>query len=293
MMKEQKDIIAKILDRAPERDREVGKPEELPNMMAALSNRIEKFVFDPDADMSFSKWFSRYKEVFSEDAKQLTESNKVRLFCEKLDSMTFEKYQRHVLPEDVSQIGFNATIEALKQLFDYKTSLFTTRYSASMDFWLEITARSGDQAKINRDSGQRAQGRKKRIFARVASRMRDFLSLRRDSEIVAGGTKLVEAAMIQTQKQNECWNCGGKHYARQCKSKPWFCKKCRKTGHREKFCDSLREKKPDVQEEKTKKMRSSDRESKGEERLQEDKFEQLGLRTRRLKQTVPACTSMQ
>ncbi|KAK6027555.1 hypothetical protein OSTOST_06414 [Ostertagia ostertagi] len=46
---------------------------------------------------SFSKWFSRYKEVFSEDAKQLTEVNKVRLLCEKLDSLTFEKYQRHCL----------------------------------------------------------------------------------------------------------------------------------------------------------------------------------------------------
>uniref|UniRef100_A0A0N4X3B4 Protein C10 n=1 Tax=Haemonchus placei TaxID=6290 RepID=A0A0N4X3B4_HAEPC len=57
MMKEQRDIIAKIMDRAPERDG-AAKPEEqvtLPNVMAALSNRIEKFIFDPDADMSFSK----------------------------------------------------------------------------------------------------------------------------------------------------------------------------------------------------------------------------------------------
>ncbi|PIO73746.1 hypothetical protein TELCIR_04278 [Teladorsagia circumcincta] len=130
-MKEQRDIIAKIIDRVAEPGQERAKPEEqsnFPNVMAALSNRIEKFVFDPDADMSFSRWFSRYKDVFSEDAKQLSESNKVRLLCEKLDSMAFEKYQRHVLPTDVSQIGFDVTIEALKQLFDYKTSLFTTRY---------------------------------------------------------------------------------------------------------------------------------------------------------------------
>ncbi|VDO58908.1 unnamed protein product [Haemonchus placei] len=108
MMKEQRDIIAKIIDRGPEHDQGAAKPEEqvtLPTMMAALSNRIKKLIFDPDADMSFSKWFSRYKEVISEDAKQLTETNRVRLLCERLDSVIFDKY--HVLPRNVFQIGFN------------------------------------------------------------------------------------------------------------------------------------------------------------------------------------------
>ncbi|PIO66676.1 zinc knuckle [Teladorsagia circumcincta] len=267
--------------------------------MAALSKRIEKFVFDPDADISFSRWFSRYKEVFSEDAKQLTESKKVRLLCEKLDSVTFEKYQRHVLPKDVSQIGFDETIEALKQLFDYKTSLFTTRYQclklekSDAEDYLTYTGRVNEfceKAKIHEldsdgikcllwifglKSQQEAEIRQRLIaildrehkagrsvsLHELHQECENFLSLRRDSEIVAGGTKLVEAAMIQNQKQTECWNCGGKHYARQCKSKPWFCKKCRKTGHKEKFCDSVREKKPD-EDEKTKKTQSSNREKK-------------------------------
>ncbi|KAK5972591.1 hypothetical protein GCK32_007695 [Trichostrongylus colubriformis] len=57
MMKEQRDIIAMIMDRAPQRDERAVKLEEqvtLPSLMAALSNRIEKFIFDLDADMSFS-----------------------------------------------------------------------------------------------------------------------------------------------------------------------------------------------------------------------------------------------
>ena len=66
---------------------------EIPNMMSALSNRIEKFNFDPEADECFSKWYARYKEVFVEDAKQLPESARVRLLCEKLDKECFEKYQ--------------------------------------------------------------------------------------------------------------------------------------------------------------------------------------------------------
>ncbi|XGW20242.1 hypothetical protein V3C99_003783, partial [Haemonchus contortus] len=304
MMKEQRDIIAKIMDRAPERDQGAAKPKEqvtLPNVMAALSNRIEKFIFDPDADMSFSKWFSRYKEVFSEDAKQLTETNRVRLLCERLDSVIFDKYQRHVLPRDVSQIGFDETVEALKLLFDHKTSLFTTRYQClkleknDAEDYLTYTGRVNEfceKAKIhelNSDgikcllwnfglkSQQEADIRQRLIaildrehkagrsvsLHELHQECENFLSPRRDSEIVAGCTKTVEATTVENRKEIECWNCGGKHYARQCKSKPWFCKKCRKTGHKEKFCDILQQKKPGPQGERTKKMRNSNREGKG------------------------------
>ncbi|KIH69314.1 hypothetical protein ANCDUO_00342 [Ancylostoma duodenale] len=100
----------------------------VPNVMSALSNRIEKIVLDPETDMAFSKWYARYKDVFVEDAMQLTESARVRLLCEKLDSETFERYQRHDLPKEVTAIGFEETVQTLKQLFDVKTSEFTMRY---------------------------------------------------------------------------------------------------------------------------------------------------------------------
>ncbi|KAK5976310.1 hypothetical protein GCK32_004449 [Trichostrongylus colubriformis] len=96
--------------------------------MAALSKRIEKFVFDADVEMGFSIWYSRYKEVFTEDARQLPEPARVRLLCEKLDNVTFEKYQRHVLPRNVSDIGYQNTVDNLKQLFDFKASEFTAKY---------------------------------------------------------------------------------------------------------------------------------------------------------------------
>ncbi|KAK6053590.1 hypothetical protein COOONC_08903 [Cooperia oncophora] len=71
----------------------------------------------------------------------------------------------------------------------------------------------------------------------------NFLSLKRDSEVVAGTMKLVEATSVQKRKEIECWNCEGNHRASGCQAKPWFCKKCRKVGHKEKFCDTLRQKK--------------------------------------------------
>ncbi|KIH59896.1 integrase core domain protein [Ancylostoma duodenale] len=78
--------------------------------------------------MAFTKWYARYKEVFLEDAGQLSESARVRLLCEKLDGNSFEKYQRHVLPKEVTSIGFEETVETLKQVFDVRASEFTTRY---------------------------------------------------------------------------------------------------------------------------------------------------------------------
>ncbi|KAK5966525.1 Peptidase A2 domain-containing protein [Trichostrongylus colubriformis] len=75
-------------------------------------------------------------------------------------------------------------------------------------------------------------------------------------------TKTVEATTVEKRHEVKCWNCRGNHYARQCKSKPWYCKKCGKTGHKEKFCDIPQQKKPGAQGYATKKMRNSNREGK-------------------------------
>ncbi|KAK6038780.1 hypothetical protein COOONC_23715 [Cooperia oncophora] len=75
----------------------------------------------------------------------------------------------------------------------------------------------------------------------------------RDSEVVAGTMKLVEATSVQKRKEIECWNCEGNHRASGCQAKPWFCKKCRKVGHKERFCDTLRQKKTASRTEATQK----------------------------------------
>ncbi|KIH64925.1 hypothetical protein ANCDUO_04755 [Ancylostoma duodenale] len=245
------------------------------NMMSALSNRIEKFVFDPDTDMCFTRWCSRYKEVFVEDAKQLSEGARVRFLCEKLDSNTFEKYQRHVLPKEVTSIGFEESVETLKQLFDVKASEFTTRYQClklekndSEDF-LTYTGRVNEfceRAKIHELDCDDIKcllwifGLKSRRKAEIRQRLiavldreykagrkvslqelyrecENFLSLKKDSETLAGNVKIMEAAVKEERRKRECWNCCGDHFAQQCKSKPWFCKKCETTGHRERFCE--------------------------------------------------------
>ncbi|KIH69599.1 hypothetical protein ANCDUO_00043, partial [Ancylostoma duodenale] len=241
----------------------------VPNMMAALSNRIAKFVFDPDTDLCFTRWYARYKEVFVEDAKQLSESARMRLLCEKLDSNTFEKYQRHVLPKT-----FEESVETLKQLF-VKASEFTTKYQclklekSDSEEFLTYTGRVNkfcERAKIHElDSdgikcllwvfglkSQREAEIRQRLIAVLDREYKEgrkvflqelyrecenFLNLKKDSETIAGNVKTVEAAMKEERRKRERWNCCGDHFAQQCKSKPWFCKQCKKTGHKEMFCE--------------------------------------------------------
>ncbi|KIH57433.1 reverse transcriptase [Ancylostoma duodenale] len=267
----------------------------IPNVMSALSSRIDKFVFDPDTEMCFTKWYLRYKDVFVEDAKQLTENARVRLLCEKLDCETFERYQRHVLPKEVTSIGFEETVDTLKQLFDVKTSEFTMRYQClklekrDAEDYLVYTGRVNEfceRAKIHELDSDRIKcllwifGLKSQKEAEIRQRLiavldreykagrkmplqelykecENFLSLKKDSETIAGNVKTVEAAIKQERQKRECWNCCGDHFARQCKCKPWFCKKCRKTGHKEKFCDVANQRKTAGNETKGRRSRQS------------------------------------
>ncbi|EYC08320.1 hypothetical protein Y032_0066g3698 [Ancylostoma ceylanicum] len=97
MREERKEMMEMFLKHLTRSEPMMGANEmaSVPNVMSALSSRIDKFVFDPNTDMRFTEWFMRYKDVFVEDAKQLTESARVRLLCEKLDAGNFERYQRH------------------------------------------------------------------------------------------------------------------------------------------------------------------------------------------------------
>ncbi|EYC39459.1 hypothetical protein Y032_0656g1237 [Ancylostoma ceylanicum] len=225
--------------------------------------------------MSFTRWYSRYKEVFLEDAKQLLESARVRLQCEKLDSNSFKKYQRHVLPKEVTSIGFDETVETLRQLFDVKASEFTTRYQclklekSDSEDYLTYAGRVNEFCERAKIHGLDCDGIKCLLWifglksqreAEIRQRLiavlnreykaerkvslqelyrecENFLSLKKDSETIAGNVKTMEAAVKEKRQKRECWNCCGDHFAQQCKSKPWFCKQCKKTGHRERFSE--------------------------------------------------------
>ncbi|VDL83597.1 unnamed protein product [Nippostrongylus brasiliensis] len=254
---QQKDMIAMMVGQMTGvRGSGHGSEEvSVPNVMSALSHRIDRFIFDPEVDMGFSRWFSRYKEVLMNDAKQLPESARVRLLCEKLDTVSFEKYQRHVLPREVSEIGFDETVLTLKQLFDLKSSEFTTKYQClnleknDSEDYLTYMGRVNEMCEKARIHELDSDGIKCLLWIfglksqkeaeQLHKECEKFLSLKRDSDTIAGNVRFVEEAR-KAEKKVVCWNCEKNHYVRQCQAKPWFCKKCKKIGHKEKYCEDAR-----------------------------------------------------
>ncbi|KIH64820.1 reverse transcriptase [Ancylostoma duodenale] len=73
MMEGRKEMMEMSMGHVAEQKGATSEVASVPNMMSALINRIEKFVFDPEMDMALTKWYTRYKEVFVEEAKQLAE----------------------------------------------------------------------------------------------------------------------------------------------------------------------------------------------------------------------------
>ncbi|KAK5981542.1 Zinc knuckle [Trichostrongylus colubriformis] len=262
--------MMKIMDREPQRDQGTVKPEEqvtLPNVMAALSNRIEKFIFDLDADMSFSKCDVRqvpeacptqgcFQNRIRRDGRSIETALRSQGItvhhknqCLKLEKSNAEDYLTYTVNKFCEKAKIHELdsdgIKCLLWIFGLKSQQ-EAEIRQRLIAILDQEHRAGRSVALHE----------------LHQECENFLSLRRDSEIVAGNTKTVEATTVEKRHEVKCWNCGGNHYARQCKSKPWYCKKCRKTGHKEKFCDILQQKKPGAQEDATKKMRNSNREGK-------------------------------
>ncbi|KAK6060618.1 hypothetical protein COOONC_01721 [Cooperia oncophora] len=247
--------------------------------------------------MDVTTILTMFREIMDEQknviANVMNEQKNNWLSAKKLDPNIFgEKYPANVAGQrDVTEIGFTETVDILKQLFDFKSSLFTTRYqclklekSQSEDF-LTYTGRVNEfceRAKIHEldsdgikcllwifglKSQQEAEIRQRLItvldrdhkagktvsLQQLHQECENFLSLKRDSEVVAGTMKLVEATSRPRRLEGNSKNGPTIVLSGMANTKPWFCKKCRKVGHKERFCDTLRQKKTASRTEATQK----------------------------------------
>lgn len=58
-------------------------------LMETISNSISsEFIYDPDSDATFEKWYSKYKDLFKDDAKKLDEKTRLRILLRKLDRVS-------------------------------------------------------------------------------------------------------------------------------------------------------------------------------------------------------------
>lgn len=119
-------------------------------LINTLSQAIREFEFDPDDDIVFEGWYSRYEDLFDRDAEKLTDDAKVRLLMRKLSIHCHDKYVNFILPKSPRDFNFMQTVEQLKKLFGKKRSLFSARYHC-----LQTTKNGSDDfvtygAKVNK-----------------------------------------------------------------------------------------------------------------------------------------------
>ncbi|XP_040157579.1 uncharacterized protein K02A2.6-like [Anopheles arabiensis] len=126
-MTQQQQLISKIMSQ------QTNQPAFTPNFnpeqaTEALANSIMEFRFDPEAGITFRTWFSRYEELFNEDACRLSDAAKVRLLLRKLGAAEHDRYLSFILPLRSSEFSFKETIAKLAVLFDVQESLISKRY---------------------------------------------------------------------------------------------------------------------------------------------------------------------
>ncbi|XP_037927866.1 uncharacterized protein LOC119662336 [Teleopsis dalmanni] len=102
------------------------KPEQT---MEILAWSITEFVYDPENNLTFETWYTRYEDLFLVDASKLDDVAKVRLLLRKLSTTVYNKYMNFILPNRPREYNFTTTVEKLKQLFGLQKSQFSLRYS--------------------------------------------------------------------------------------------------------------------------------------------------------------------
>ncbi|XP_061512483.1 uncharacterized protein K02A2.6-like [Anopheles gambiae] len=81
-------------------------PEQI---LDALASNITEFRFKAEAGITFEAWYSRYEDLFINDAARIDDSAKVRLLMRKLGAMEHERAEI-IVAADASSVGLGATI---------------------------------------------------------------------------------------------------------------------------------------------------------------------------------------
>ncbi|XP_036339772.1 uncharacterized protein LOC118749108 [Rhagoletis pomonella] len=96
--------------------------------MDILAKQMQEFVREPEDQNTFEAWYTRYQDIFEEDAKQLSDADKTRLLLRKVSSAVCQQYANVILPTKPSEINFSTTVSKLTAMFGEKQSLFNIRF---------------------------------------------------------------------------------------------------------------------------------------------------------------------
>lgn len=121
MLRQQQDFMRTI-----ETSRQV--PVQLEKIIDLLASNIKEFRYDAESCLTFAAWYSRYEDLFEQDAARLEDDAKVRLLLRKLGMAEHERYSSFILPAKPKAMTFEDTVNTLKGLFGATESVVSKRY---------------------------------------------------------------------------------------------------------------------------------------------------------------------
>lgn len=106
----------------------VHVPPNPEQILDSLASNIKEFCYEPEANITFSAWYTRYEDLFSKDAARLDDQAKVRLLLRKVGTSEHDRYVSYILPKSPKDVNFADTVSKLKSLFGTPESVLSRRY---------------------------------------------------------------------------------------------------------------------------------------------------------------------
>lgn len=133
-------VLQKIAEKVFGDDSHPTRTINIEFVMESISNSISsEFVYDPDNNFTFESWYSKYSDLFNEDAKRLDDKQKVRVLLRKLGTREHELFKEHISPKSPSDLSFDETIKKLNFRFGSKETIFRSRFKC-----LRVSKKDGE-----------------------------------------------------------------------------------------------------------------------------------------------------
>lgn len=92
-----------------------------------LSKRMDQFLYDESSGLTFERWLGRYRLLFENEAKDLSETQKVELLVSKFKQRDYNLFADSIAPKTVSTMSFTDAVDKLRKLFGKQESQFGQR----------------------------------------------------------------------------------------------------------------------------------------------------------------------
>ena len=117
--------FSKLLETFSKRENDPGNSNIF--SQDSVINSIGEFVYKPDEEVTFGKYFRRCEEIFQKDCETWSDGKKVQLLLGKFSDVEHEKYANFILPRHSREISFLKLIQILTKIFRERCLLFNTR----------------------------------------------------------------------------------------------------------------------------------------------------------------------